>query len=196
MDFGSAKEYIVERLITELPKNLFYHGAHHTFDVIKSVQYLARAEGVPTKEMYLLLTAAYFHDAGFLYRYDSNEYVAVRLINRVLPKFEYSQEEIDIIAGIIEATNAHVQPVTLLQKIMCDSDHDYLGRKDYPNIANRLKDELDIYESRYDELDWQKMQIEFLENKHEYYTDTAIKERLEGKLQRLETLKKEYQEML
>ncbi len=44
MDFSEAKDYIVERLVTELPKDLYYHGAHHTFDVVKSVHSLSLGE--------------------------------------------------------------------------------------------------------------------------------------------------------
>ena len=68
MDFSEAKDYIVERLVKELPRNLYYHGAHHTFDVVKSVHSLSVAEKLTNADFFVLLTAAYFHDAGYVYR--------------------------------------------------------------------------------------------------------------------------------
>lgn len=196
MDFSAAKDYIIERLVMELPRNLYYHGAHHTFDVVKSVHYLARIENVGIPERFLLLTAAYYHDAGFLFQYNHNEPNAVELVREVLPEYEYTDSDIQIISDIILATQIDVEPKTLLQKIMCDADHDYFGRHDYRRIATELRKELKEYEKEYTEVDWLNLQIHFLENKHSYFTKTSIKERLPGKIDRIAQLKSELKELL
>ncbi len=177
MDFSEAKDYIVERLVTELPKTLYYHGAHHTFDVVKSVHSLALGEKLSNADFFVLLTAAYFHDAGYIYKYERNEPIAVRMAQDVLPGFEYSDEQIKTIENIILATESAVQPTNILEKIMCDADHDYFGRHDYVKIAVSLRKELAIFEREYSDIEWLTMQINYLENKHQYYTPTAIKTR-------------------
>ena len=145
MNFSKAKEYIVNRLVKELPKNLFYHAAHHTFDVVKQAQTIGKSEGISNDEMLILLTAAYFHDAGFLFKYQSNESEAVKLVREVLPEMEYNEKEIEEICRNNFSNKYQVQPKTLLEKIMCDADHDYFGREGYSKTADNLRKELEEY---------------------------------------------------
>lgn len=191
MDFSKAKEYIVARLVSELPKNLAYHGAHHTFDVVRSAQKIGKKEGLMNDDMFLLLTAAYFHDAGFLFEYHKNEPLAVELAQKVLPEFGYGDRAIESIGKIILATEINLQPTTLLEKIMCDADHDYFGRSGYEKIANNLRNELIEYDTVFSDAEWLQVQIEFLDNKHQYYTVTSIRERLPFKQELILSLKGE-----
>ncbi len=191
MDFSEAKDYIVERLIKELPKDLYYHGAHHTFDVVKSVHSLSVAEKLNNADFFVLLTAAYFHDAGYIYRYEHNESIAVKMARQCLPEFDYSDEQLNIIEKIIMATSHDVEPQTQLEKIMCDADHDYFGRHDYQKIAVSLRKELAVYEAEYSDEVWLDMQIKYLENNHRYYTDTALKTKQPQKDHRVKLLKEQ-----
>jgi HD superfamily phosphodiesterase len=196
MDFSEAKDYIVERLVTELPKDLYYHGAHHTFDVVKSVHSISLGEKLTNADFFVLLTAAYFHDAGYIYKYERNEPIAVRIVQDVLPKFNYSENEIKIISDIILATESAVQPKTILEEIMCDADHDYFGRHDYQKIAINLRKEFAVYDREYSDEEWLALQINYLENKHQYYTQTAIKTKQELKEAQLKKLKDAYKRLV
>jgi len=189
VNFSKAKEYIVSRLVKELPKNLFYHAAHHTFDVVKQAQTIGKSEGISNDEMFILLTAAYFHDAGFLFKYQSNESEAVKLVREVLPEMDYTQEEIEEICKIILATDIKVQPNTLLEKIMCDADHDYFGREGYSQTADNLRKELEEYGEKFADKEWLEVQINFLEDKHQYYTETSKLNRIPNKNKIISALK-------
>ena len=189
MNFSEAKEYIINRLVKELPKNLFYHAAHHTFDVVKQAQTIGKSEGISNDEMFILLTAAYFHDAGFLFKYQSNESEAVKLVREVLPEMDYTQEEIEEICKIILATDIKVQPITLLEKIMCDADHDYFGREGYSQTADNLRKELEEYGEKFADKEWLEVQINFLEDKHQYYTETSKLNRIPNKNKIISALK-------
>ena len=189
MNFSKAKEYIVNRLVKELPKNLFYHAAHHTFDVVKQAQTIGKSEGISNDEMFILLTAAYFHDSGFLFKYQSNESEAVKLVREVLPEMDYTQEEIEEICKIILATDIKVQPITLLEKIMCDADHDYFGREGYSQTADNLRNELEEYGDKFADKEWLEVQINFLEDKHQYYTKTSKLSRIPNKNKIIAALK-------
>ncbi len=177
MDFIEAKEYIVNRLVNELPKDLFYHGAHHTFAVVKSINRLAVNEKINKHEYNLLQTAAYFHDAGFLYQYRKNEPIAMKMVQEQLPKFDYAKEEIETITNIISATQSHVEPQNILEEIMCDADHDYFGTQKYYTISNTLRKELEAKKFIYLDKEWLELQYDYLSNKHVYYTQTAIETR-------------------
>ena len=72
---------------------------------------------------------------------------------------------------------------------MCDADHDYLGRKDYHHVAEKLHQELAIYKTELQDKEWLQLQIDYLENKHQYFTTSAYNLRQLGKENRIKELK-------
>lgn len=189
MKFDSLKDYFLKKLQIELPKELFYHGAHHTEDVLNSIVRIGEGEEVSAREMTILKTAALFHDAGFLDQYSDNEEAATVYARQTLPAFDYEEDDIDVICAIIMATRHDIKPRNLLEEIMCDADHDYLGRKDYKRIAASLYKELAEYGYVYNEREWINMQVSFLAIKHTYYTEWAKKNRQTTKERHIERLK-------
>lgn len=180
MDFKEAKRYILSRLEKELNPSLHYHGIHHTIDVYEATIKLGELEKLSEEEIIIVKTAALYHDAGFMYRYEKNEPYAAQLVQDILPSFNYSQKAIKIISNIILTTQLTSRPQTLLEKIMSDADYDYLGREDVKSIAATLYKELLENGASFSEAQWNRIQIKFL-NKHEYYTASAISLRRENK---------------
>jgi HD superfamily phosphodiesterase len=139
--------------------------------------------------MLLLRTAVLYHDAGFILDYNNNEDYAISFAKEALPTFGYSEEQITLICGIINATKSTVEPQTNLEKIMCDADHDYLGRVDYRVISSRLRNELEVMSNlSMTDIEWVEFQLKYLTNKHQYYTDTANNIRKNGKNMRIQEL--------
>ncbi len=188
MDFRGAKDYILERMQKELSPNLYYHGIHHTLDVYEASIRIAELEGLSQEDKILVNTAALYHDSGFMFKYEHNEELAVELVGEVLPQFGYNKEQVQIICNIILTTRVKARPYTILEKIMCDADCDYLGRNDVERIAASLYKELIEYGFKADEKEWNKIQVKFL-NKHEYYTQSSIQLRRPKKLAYIEHLK-------
>ncbi|MBC7920106.1 MAG: phosphohydrolase [Ferruginibacter sp.] len=172
MNFSEAKNHIVGRLRNELAPDLHYHGWHHTLDVCRSVEKLAKKENVAGNDLTLLRTAAYYHDAGFLEQYQDNEPIAVRIAGEALPRFGYSADQVGIVGGIILATRIPQSPRTHLERVMCDADLDYLGRGDFHAIAQGLQRELMEHGLIRSERQWNEIQLRFLEQ-HRYFTPTA-----------------------
>jgi class 3 adenylate cyclase/predicted metal-dependent HD superfamily phosphohydrolase len=195
MDFQHLRKAILNRLKSLLPENIKYHDIPHTLNVEKAAIRYAKLEGVSDSDILLLRTAVLFHDAGFILQYDHNEDFAVSMANSMLPEFGYSIEQIDVISGIINATKSSVEPTNILERIMCDADHDYLGRPDYHSIARKLREELEFFSETFQEKEWIKFQLEFLENKHKFYTETAQNIRQYGKNARIRELKKKLEEV-
>jgi HD superfamily phosphodiesterase len=189
LKFSAAKTYILRMLKRELPKNLHYHGLHHTWDVYNSAKIIAKGEGISDLENKLLLTAALYHDSGYILAYSDNETIAVNLVEDILPSFGYSPSEIEVIGNIILSTQKEVKPKTQLEFIMSDADHDYFGRSDYHAIADSLKIELMEYNIPMSDRKWTERQLDYLENHHEYYTKTAIKLRASKKAENILELK-------
>jgi adenylate cyclase len=174
-------EFMISKMEKELPQNLYYHGVHHTLDVIASVQRIAREENISDDEHLILNTAALFHDSGYIFMYHNNEELAIKMARKIMPDFGYTPNQIHIISGIIRTTKVRNKPKTHLQMIMNDADYDYLGRKDYFKVAATLHKELLGQGMKLTKTDWIKMQIRFLE-KHQYYTDWSKKNRQNQKL--------------
>ena len=80
------------------------------------------------------------------------------------------------------------KPTTLLEKILRDADLDYLGRDDFHERSNQLKQELMERDMVRSAEHWDELQIKFLE-KHEFHTETAKKLRKEAKSRHLEEIK-------
>jgi len=189
MDFEFARRFIINRLKSSLPDELDYHNIKHTLNVEKAAIRIARLEGIDGEELILLRTAVLFHDAGFILRYSQNEEFGIRMAEVELKKFGYSDEQIKIISEIISATRKDVSPKSLLEMIMCDADHDYLGRADYHNVARTLRNELSNYGVTMTDVEWIDFQIQYLENVHRYFTLTSKNIRQKGKEARIRELK-------
>ena len=66
ISYNRSEKFLMDKLQKELPKNLYYHGPHHTIDVCEAVERIAKGEGIKGEELFLLKTAALYHDAGFI----------------------------------------------------------------------------------------------------------------------------------
>ncbi len=190
-NYKKAEQHIVKLLKIKLPEGLHYHGMHHTFDVCDAAQRIAKAEGVSGEDLFLLLTAALIHDAGFTVTYANHEDKSVELAKEILPQYGYSDQQLKVIEGIIQATKLPMQAQTLLEKIMCDADLDYLGREDFYPIAEGLKKEFLEQGIVKNDKEFDAIQIKFL-NAHKYFTATAKASRDAEKQKRLEEIMERY----
>ncbi len=185
INYYKAERHIIKILEKGLSENLYYHSIQHTKDVVKAVERLALIEGVTDEGLFLLKSAATYHDAGFIEKYEKNEPIGARLAAEILPKYGYTEEHIQIIKELIFVTQIPHQPKNKLEEIICDADLDYLGRDDFHEIADRLRKELKENGKIDSDRKWDEIQVQFL-NDHVYFTDTAIKTRKEKKLKNLE----------
>lgn len=187
IQFTDLQEVILDRLEKKLPSYLYYHNVKHTVDVVTEVELIGWAEGCSDEEILLLKTAALFHDAGHIISYDEHEYHGTVLAREFLPAYNYSDKQIDRICEIIMATKLPPKPTDLLQKIICDSDLDYLGRSDFIPVSNTLYDELKAQNKIGTLNDWNKLQVKFISG-HHYFTRTARSLREVNKQKQIERI--------
>ncbi len=186
--FVDLQEIILDKLERELPEYLYYHSCKHTIDVVNQSELIGYGEGVDDESILLLKTAALFHDIGHIIDYENHEYYSTQIAREWLPKYKYEAYQIDKICDIIMATKMPPSPKNLLEKIICDSDLDYLGRSDFIPISNTLYDELKAQNKIGSLNDWNKKQVEFLTT-HQFFTDTANHLREVNKLAQIERIK-------
>jgi len=187
IQFTDMQEVILDKLEKELPDYLYYHNVKHTVDIVTEVELIGWGEGCSDEEILLLKTAGLFHDAGHTIAYDNHEFHGTQMAREMLPKYNYSPEQIEIICSIIMATKLPPRPKNLLENIICDSDLDYLGRSDFIPVSNTLYEELKAQNKIGSLNDWNKLQVKFISG-HQYFTQTARSLREVNKQQQIERI--------
>jgi ligand-binding sensor domain-containing protein/class 3 adenylate cyclase/predicted metal-dependent HD superfamily phosphohydrolase len=188
INYNKAERHITRVLQKGLSDKLHYHCVEHVQDVVNAVENLALTEDVTDEGLFLLKSAASYHDAGFIEQYDKNEPIGARLAEEILPKYGYTQQHITIIKELIYVTQIPHNPKNKLEEIICDADLDYLGRDDFHEIADRLRVELREYGKINSDRLWDELQVQFLTN-HRYFTKTAIASRKAKKAKNLAEIK-------
>jgi len=173
LNFQHAKQYALHRLERELSPNFLYHGITHTRDdVVPAVERLAGMEGIQGDSLLLLLTAAWFHDLGFVEQPQYHELISARIAVQVLPGFGYTSEQVEIVRWAILATILPQDPRNLLEQILTDADLDILGYDDFMFRNSELRHELASFGREYSDREWYSRQLKFLES-HTYFTASA-----------------------
>ncbi|QHS57542.1 DUF2179 domain-containing protein [Mucilaginibacter sp. 14171R-50] len=180
-------KYILERLQRELPVQFSYHNTDHTLDVYHSANAIAAQEGIGEADTKILLISALYHDCGYIQQIHEHEQASCNIARHALPQFGYNADDIEKICTLIMATQLPQQPTTLLEKIICDADLDYLGREDFISTGSRLFSEMQAFGIINNAEEWDKMQVRFLQG-HHYFTSTSVNNREPKKHENLRTL--------
>lgn len=185
--FNTIYQTVLEKL-DRLSDQLSYHRKEHSLDVLKQATHIAIQEGIKNPHQLLLLqTAALYHDCGFLESYFDHESHSCKIFLQDANLYSFNEADIQIIQDLILATRVTQTPNTLLEKILCDADLDYLGRSDFFQLGNLLKTELLHFEILKNEADWDALQIVFLRD-HKYYTKYSRENREPVKQEHLKIL--------
>ncbi len=184
INYYKAERYILNKLQEELSPKLHYHSYDHSKDVTRQAERIAIGEGITDEDLFLLKSAASYHDAGFVEQYDKNEPIGARMAAEILPSFGYTKAHIERIKELIYVTQIPHQPKNKLEEIICDADLDYLGRDDFHEIADRLRRELREHGKIDSDRQWDEIQVSFLKQ-HRYFTRTSIQTRKPKKMQNL-----------
>lgn len=174
------KKLVTSLLSTTLDPSLSYHNLEHTLDVESVCKKIGKAEKINDNEMFVLQSAALLHDVGYTISYSNNEEHSIIIANKLLKNLCYSSIEIDKIRQLISVTRIPQRPTSLLEKIICDADLDYLGRNDYEQKAKLLFNELNTY-LRISKEEWILKQIEFLKM-HIFFTPFSKRNRMSIKM--------------
>ncbi len=186
--YNTLRKTILEILHKKLSKDLYYHGVHHTLDALKTCDLYLKNIKISRHDAQILRLGVLFHDIGFTESTINHEHKGTEIARDLLTNFDFKTEDIDVIVGLILSTEVPQKPNTLLEKMICDIDLDYLGRSDFYEISNNLYKELKLTIGLKNKNDWNKIQVKFLEA-HTYHTDFAIKKRQPEKEKRIKELK-------
>lgn len=174
------KEKIFDDLSNILDENYSYHNLDHTKRVISAAVDIGRNYDLSEKDWRCLLTACLLHDYGFIESHVEHEKISAKLSSQILPKYGFSETDIQIINSLIIVTKLEEKPKNLLESIIRDSDLEYLGSEDFIKISPLLKEEWINCKVVKSDSEFYKIQYEFILN-HSFYTDFMIKNSINQK---------------
>ncbi len=185
IEYSNIEKHVISKLQECLPEFLTYHNINHTLDVLNQSINIAEKEGINSyDELLLLKIAALYHDTGFLYIYKEHEEKSCEIAWEELRQFDVPDDKIALVCEMIRATKIPQSPKSFLAQILCDADLDYLGRHDFYSIGEGLYKEFIHQKVVRNEIEWNKLQVSFLEN-HHYFTSSSKQNREELKQQHL-----------
>lgn len=169
----------VENKVFELFKHadtskLLYHSYEHTYSVVNACKEICDAQNITKEDEEVVLIAAHFHDAGYLFQIDNHEDKSAELVNDFLKEINYDADKIEKVKQIIMATKMGAIPNNLLEEIIRDADTSALGSNAYNDRTLLLRKECFLLKNiDPDEQEWTEKEIEFL-TYHKYYTKHAL----------------------
>ena len=174
------KEKIFNDLSNILDENYSYHNLDHTKRVISAAVDIGSNYDLSEKDWRCLLTACLLHDYGFIESHVEHEKISAKLSSQILPKYGFSETDIQIINSLIIVTKLEEKPKNLLESIIRDSDLEYLGSEDFIKISPLLKKEWINCKVVKSDSEFYKIQYELILN-YSFYTDFMIKNSINQK---------------
>jgi len=177
MNLIEQSEDFVSNLLKDKLSNLYsYHNFNHTLTVVNAVKELCKKEDIGGNDKEILLIAAWFHDTGYTLGYEKHEEESAKIAAKFLKEKEQSDEFIKKVSSLILATVKEYVPKTHLEKIIKDADYAHLVGPEYETTVELLRLELkNAYNVSFSNTEWAKENLNFLLNKHRFYTDHALK---------------------
>ncbi|OXB13815.1 Pycsar system effector family protein [Flavobacterium reichenbachii] len=177
MNLIEQSEDFVSILLKDKLSNLYsYHNFNHTLTVVTAVKELCKKEDVSGDDKEKLVVAAWFHDTGYTEGYENHEESSTKIAADFLRERGRSEDFISTVSSLIMATAKEYQPKTHLEKIIKDADYAHLMGTEYVTTCELLRLELkNTGIISFSNAEWTKENLNFLLNKHRFYTDYALK---------------------
>jgi class 3 adenylate cyclase len=165
------EEMITKMFDDEAPPNLYFHNSSLVKNISNQVELLSTAENLPEEEFINLKLASVFLLTGFISDYEKPMEASSRLVEEILPKYGFNQENIESTKRIIRNLFTDHQE-SLSDNILHDARYDYLGRVDYIKLTDKLLRERTEYGKHSDSKTWIEIQKKHLSD-HGFITNTA-----------------------
>ena len=85
----------------EAPPNLYFHNSSLVKNISNQVELLSRAENLPDEEFINLKLASVFLLTGFISDYEKPMEASLRLVEEILPRYGFNQENVELTKKII-----------------------------------------------------------------------------------------------
>jgi len=170
-----AESFAISELTKNLPSTFIYHNVNHTRRVVNYVKELIEGEKVDSNDAEILELAAWLHDLGYVKSNEKHERLSASIARAFLEAEKIDDTIIEKIEKCILATTKTIEPTNKLENILVDADYAHIGNKGFSEISELLREEWEQQNvMKFTDVDWIQENINFLTNKHRYYTDYAL----------------------
>jgi predicted metal-dependent HD superfamily phosphohydrolase len=182
-------QYVTSMFGGHADNGLPYHNKAHTQFVVDSAIQIANHYQLSDSDFFVVITAAWFHDAGYLKTREDHERESVKVADNYLRQQGVDQETITKINQCIMATEMPQNPKNILEEIICDADMFHLGSDIFSEKNKLLRKEIEsATKTEISKEEWRLRTVEFMEQ-HHYFTDYCNLLLNDKKKQNLEKLK-------
>lgn len=164
-------ERFVKNLLLNLPDNMVYHNLNHTTEVVKSAEKIAGFSGLNDEDKEVLSIAAWFHDTGYVKKYNDHEKESINFFKQFCRETNYPEDKKNQVISCIESTKINTEPKTDIDRVLHDADFAHMAKKSYFDRLFLLRTEIEKTKgTQLPEQEWYMENLAFLK-KHEYYTE-------------------------
>lgn len=183
-------KYIKKIFEEKHDKRSTYHSFEHTSEVAEAAEKIGKASGLSDEELEAVIIAAWFHDTGYLFRYNDHEMESVKVADEFLKSNNYPDLKIKRVTDCILSTQVSHTPSNLMEEVIHDADYINLSNADNLRQSALLKSEAVNYGGpEPTEEEWLTAELKFLLN-HRYYTAYAKKKLDDKKQENIKKIKK------
>jgi len=169
----SVKNYVTDYFNEHRNPKLVYHSLAHTKRVVKAAKQIARNYRLSNRDFFILYSAAYFHDIGYLNNAQEHEMKSALMAEKFLSKNKCNESVRNSVIQAILSTAMPQSPQTIIEEILCDADISNLGEKNFKRFSDALRKEtMGISGAKISRSEWLAMDIRFFESTN-YHTEYA-----------------------
>jgi predicted metal-dependent HD superfamily phosphohydrolase len=173
--------------------SLVFHTLHHTESVVLRAREIAAHYALSEKDMQVLLTAAWFHDTGYLTGdAEGHEERSADMAKAFLATQGADEPMIAHVRSCILSTRYPRTPENLPEEILCDADTYHFGTGEFKKTNKKVFEEMQLHDTGIDKQEWKQQALAFLEA-HEYYTSYCQHLLNEKKQENIEKMKQKLQ---
>ena len=168
---SEIKAYVRSFFATHYDARYAYHELRHTESVVHSAMEIANHFQLNEQDFFIVVSAAWFHDAGYFVDAARHEAESALLAASFLKSRNITEQIINAVSGCILATKLPQSPKGLLEQIVCDADLYHLGTDDFPATNKLMRKEVEAVKGiSISGKQWREDTIRLLEH-HHYHTD-------------------------
>jgi len=188
-----VRQYTIHFFKSKDTQKLLYHNLEHTQMVVSNAEQIARHYQLGGKDFFIVMTAAWFHDSGYLTGDPADhEQRSADIAARFLDDIAVEDDTVQAVRECILATRMPQSPTSRLEKIVCDADLFHFGTDDFWERNNLMRKETEWRTGKkIGKNQWRKGTIRFLEA-HEFQTDYCRNVLQNKKQQNLKELKRKH----
>ena len=185
-----AGRYVTQYMNSHTEKKPAYHNLDHTKSVVANAIQIANHYQLNDADFFTVVIAAWFHDIGYYTgTAQGHEERGAGMAAEFLQARQAGEDIIANVRNCIMATKMPVDPVNLVEKILCDADTWHLGTPDFRAMDALVWQELELRLNKTFDHKAERT-LHFLEM-HTYHTSYCQQLLDEGKRRNKEQLKSE-----